>query len=159
MSSIPEFVELIKVTKYKVEKMYLEELVLRFTSLVFNWENINESLSNYMTKFMKSAVEDLYFDYNKFQDLFVRTIYLLSEFGNEIFLASNGSFSTSLFEGITIGIANNIDYYEKNKNNLKNKINQVKSDNEFNSYMGSAASSKNRVKKRVKRALQIFDSH
>lgn len=156
MSSISEFIELVKITKYKVEKMYLEELVLRFTSLVLNWNDINESLSNYMTKFMKNAVEDPDFNYDKFKNLFVRTVNLLSEYGSEVFLASNYSFSTSLFEGITIGVANNIDYYERNKDILENKIIEIKNDNEFGSYMGSAASSKSRVKKRIQRAIKIF---
>ncbi len=158
MSSIPEFIELVKITKSKVDQMYLDELVLRFTSLVFDWDEINEGLSNYMTKFMKKAVENPEFDYDKFKNLFVRTIHLLSNYGSEIFLASNSGFSTSLYEGITIGVANNIDYYEKNNSALKHKIEEIKNDREFNTYMGSAASSKNRVKKRIWRAIRIFEN-
>lgn len=157
LSSIPEFVELVKITKNKVEQMYLEELALRFTSLVFNWNDVNESLSNYMTHFMKIAVGNPEFEYDKFQNLFKRTIHLLSHIGNEVFLASNYGFSTSLFEGITIGVANNIDYYENNIDVLKCKISDLKTDPEFGNYMGSAASSKSRVKKRIQRAIKVFE--
>jgi hypothetical protein len=157
MSSIPEFVGLIKITKSRIKQMYLDELVLRFTSLVFDWDKINEGLPNYMTKFMGEAVRDPKFDYCKFQDIFVRTVHLLSDLGKGIFLTSNGLFSTSLFEGITIGVANNIDFYEKNKYMLNDKIKEIKKDNEFNSYMGSSASSKNRVKGRIRRAIRIFE--
>jgi len=157
LSKMPDFIELVSITKVKVEQMYLEELVLRFTSLVFNWDDVNESLSNYMTKFMETAVENPKFDYEKFKNLFVRTIHLLSVFGKEVFLASNSGFSTSLFEGITIGVANNIDYYEKNIDILGDKISEIKIDSEFGKYMGSAASSKNRVKKRIQRAIKVFE--
>ena len=152
-----EFVKLIRTTEPKTEQMYLQELVLRFTSLVLNWKDINEGLSNYMTNFMKEAVENPDFDYEMYRGLFLRTFSLLSEYGDDIFLGRNNMFSPSLFEGITIGIANNVDYYEKNKETLKEKIKEIKKDDIFISYMGSAASSKNRVKKRIKRAVEIFE--
>ena len=158
MSEIEEFVKLMRTTKPKMEQMYPQELVLRFTSLVYNWNDINESLSNYMSDFMKKAVENSEYDYDKYKNLFRRTIGLIWECGDGTFLGSNGNFSPSLFEGITVGVANNIDYYERNKHSLQAKINEVKKDGEFRSYMGSAASSKNRVKKRIKRAIDILKS-
>lgn len=151
-----EFRGLIKLSKSKVDQMYLEELVLRFTSLVDNWESMDDSLSNYMSGFMRDAVQTPDFDYDRYSDLLERTFKVLSIYDESIFIANNNNFSTSLYEGITIAIANNIDYYENHTDVILVNINTLKEDEEFKSYMGSAASSKNRVQNRIRRAMHLF---
>ena len=119
MSGDEKFKALIRPTSKQDEEKYLEELVLRFATLVNDWKNVNEGLSGYMTKYMKKVVEDKDFDYVSLENLFTRTIKVLYPFGFEIFRAKgNGLLSTSLYDGITIGVASNIDYYEKTDKNI-----------------------------------------
>jgi len=142
--------------KQKAEK-YPEELVLRFSSLVYNSEIITESLSVYMTDFMRDVVNKKTVNFLEFEKLFDRTFNLISPLGCEIFRGANGSFSSSYFDGITIGIARNIDFYEKERpENLKQKINELRDSDKFKKFMGTAASSKDRVMGRIRVAVEIF---
>lgn len=142
--------------KQKAEK-YPEELVLRFSSLVYNSENITESLSVYMTDFMRDVVKNKTVNFVELECLFDRTFNLISPLGCEIFKGANGSFSSSYFDGITIGIARNIDYYEQtNLEFLTQKIKELRNSEKFKKFMGTAASSKDRVIGRIRIAVEIF---
>ena len=77
MAAKDDFIELIRPTDRQREQKYLEELVLRFTSLVNNnweksdnWKNTADKLSTYMTHFMKNATEDESFDFDSLANLF-----------------------------------------------------------------------------------------
>ena len=159
MTEDQKFKDLIRPTSKQVEEKYLEELVLRFASLVYDWRNVSEGLSGYMTKYMRKVVENKDFDYLSLENLFNRTINILYPLGFEIFrAAANGVFSTSLYDGITVGVASNIDYYEKvDRNEVVEKIKEIKINNEFRKYTGSASNSKYRVIKRIEVALIIFN--
>jgi hypothetical protein len=120
MAAKDEFIELIRPTDKQREQKYPEELVLRFASLVNNnwkksdnWKNTGDKLSMYMTQFMKNVTADQSFDFDSLANLFERTLNMLSPLGSDIFRAANGIFSSSYYDGVTIGIASNIDYYEK----------------------------------------------
>src|SRR5690606_3979574 len=51
-SSRDQFVELIKPTEKQKEELYLDELVLRFCSLLENKNSIKENISQHMTNYM-----------------------------------------------------------------------------------------------------------
>jgi hypothetical protein len=164
MASDETFIRLIQPTKRQQEQKYLEELVLRFVSLMnnewessINWENTSDKLSTYMTLFMKRTTRDLSFDFDYFETLFQRMLKLLEPLGYEIFRASNGVFSTSYYDGITIGTASNIDYYEKVESSIiKQKINELVTSPIFIKNIGAGSSTKNRVINRIKISLDIF---
>ena len=150
------FIALIEPTEKQLVELYLEELVLRFFSLYDNWKNVKTILSNHMTEFMRDAITNNIFDYN-LEELFLRIIKLLKPLGTEIFRFKNGIFSTSLYDAITICIGLNIDYYETaDIEDIKNRINILKSDESFRKYTGAASNSSTRVIKRIERALQIM---
>ncbi|HII80711.1 MAG TPA: DUF262 domain-containing protein [Methanosarcina sp.] len=165
MASDETFIRLIQPTKRQEEQKYLEELVLRFVSLMnnewensINWENTGDKLSTYMTLFMKRTTRDLNFNFGYYETLFQRMLKLLEPLGYEIFRASNGVFSTSYYDGITIGIASNIDYYEKVESSIiKQKINELVTSPIFIKNIGAGSSTKNRVINRIKIALDIFN--
>nr|WP_319491822.1 DUF262 domain-containing protein [uncultured Desulfobacter sp.] len=151
-----EFINLIGPTDRQIEELYLDELVLRFCSLFQNVDNINENISQHMTNFMKEIVKQPD-SIHTFKNFFRRTLSLLSPIGKEVFRGSNNVFSTSLYDGITIGIAQNIDKYESYKTpEIVEKIEQLKKDEDFKKASGSAANSKTRIQKRLNVANALF---
>ncbi|MGE1103393.1 DUF262 domain-containing protein [Peribacillus simplex] len=159
MAKSETFVNLINVSDQKKSEGYLQELVLRISSLYKNWKNVDTTnISKYLTKFMESAVRNG-FDYS-FENLLERTINILSPLGPSIFRFTNNQLSTSLIDGIFIGISMNIDKYQDlQTEKVLEKINLLKGDSIFRSYTGSASSSKSRVIKRIDRAMEIFSEN
>jgi hypothetical protein len=156
MASNADFIELINISEAQIEELYLEELVLRFSSLYEAWDRVEMSINFFMTEFMKAAVENDSLDVVKHKEIFVRTINLLKIFDNKIFRFDKAGFSTSLYDAITIGISKNLDYYENNMGEILKRIERLKNNTDFRKYTGSAANSQSRVKNRIKTALDIF---
>ncbi|MCG8539251.1 MAG: DUF262 domain-containing protein [Clostridia bacterium] len=150
------FVNLMNVSEQKKSEGYLQELVLRISSLYNNWNNVStKHMSKHMTKFMENAVKNG-FNYN-FENLLIRTINVLAPLGSRIFRFSNNQLSTSLVDAIFTGVAMNIEHYESIPPiKLTNKIDVLKIDEEFRKYTGSDSSSKSRVVKRMNRAKKLF---
>lgn len=150
-----EFLEVLCLTKRQLSYLYNEELVLRFVAL-FETEIDSKLLSTHLTHFMKKTVKDNEFDSERFSDILKRTVKLLKPVGKSAFRFSNGSFSSSLFDAIFLGIGRNVDYYEEHPELIKSKIDEIISDEEFRKYTGSASNSKFRVQNRIKIADRIF---
>lgn len=165
-----KFKEIISPTDKQVDELYLEELILRYSSLFRRSESVNKNISQYMTNFMSKVVkgdikeelkkdeEYIAFDYQGMEENFLKTTELLHSFGSEIFRASNGSFSSSFFDAIFTSIAENIEYYSNNKDAISGKISELKSKKSFRDLMGSSASSSTRVKNRQRIAKEIFSN-
>ena len=111
----------------------------------------------YMTQFMKNVTKDENFDFDSLESLFERTLNVLSPLGSDIFRATNGIFSSSYYDGITMGIAPYIDYYEKlDQTEIIGKIDKLIKDEKFQRNVGAASGTKNRVINRIKVSLEIF---
>ena len=96
-------------------------------------------------------------DHTVKESIFSRTLSLLHPLGRTIVNGKNNQFSTSLYDGVFNGISYNIDYYEtKNKDEINAKIELLKEDNEFKQASGVGSNYKERTKKRIQRALEIF---
>ena len=150
------FKKLIKPTEKQLEELYLDELVLRFCSLYKNEEKVRDNISNHMTEFMREAVK-YPAKIPDYENIFIRTINIISPLGNKIFRGNKGGFSSSLYDCIFIGIAQNIDKYEKASTvSLQKKISQLKKSSDFREASGTASNSKARVIKRLKVAGDIF---
>lgn len=151
------FIDLIGPTEKQIEELYLDELVLRFCSLYKNSDNIRENISQHMTGFMKNIVSQPE-KIDDFKNIFNRTINLIKPIGKGAFRGTNNVLSTSLYDGITIGIAQNIDKLELlSTPYLIEKINKLKSDDEFKKASGSASNSKTRILKRLVVANELFE--
>lgn len=152
------FKEIVSLTSNQLSQGYDQELILRISSLYNNWDSIStKNMSNHMTEFMKDAVKNKSFDF-KLEKLFKETFEVLQPLGYNIFrFNSNYQFSTSLYDAIILGIANNIEAYKNMEvGEIKEKVDGLKSDDEFRRYTGPSASSKTRVKKRLNRAKEYF---
>lgn len=155
LAALPQFIELIKPSERQSSQLYLDELVLRFYSLFGNHE-IKKNISEHMTDFMRDASNNPQLSTGK-KEIFLRTIAILSQLDKNLFKGVNNQLSSSLYDGVMVGISSYIEHYEKLKpNEVMAKINELKEDEEFAKATGVAASYKHRVKTRVERALIIF---
>ncbi|MEZ4526837.1 MAG: hypothetical protein R2941_13040 [Desulfobacterales bacterium] len=99
------------------------------------------------------------FDIQYYRDIFNKVIAMIDDIGDgKIFRNNKNLFVLLDFEGITIGLAQNMNHYTGNIDLLKVKIKELKEDKKFRQVSGPASGSKNRIKARLKRANQIFAS-
>ena len=152
----PRLIGIVEPTEKQKDELYLDELVLRFFSLYNNYQNVNKNLSEHMTDYMKQATNGAV-NYRETVDVINRVIELLKPIGRAALSGNNGQFSTSLYDGIFNGVASNLDYYEVSGiEKLNYSIETLKSDAEFKRASGVASNYKERVKKRINRAIEIF---
>jgi hypothetical protein len=157
MAQKEQFLKLLLPTPKQVQEKYPEELILRFISLVDDYEKMTDSLSIYMTDFMKDVVDGKKaINLNDLEKLFDRTIGLLYPLGSEIFRGDNGSFSSSYYDGMMIGIARNIDFYERKQDVMSQRVKKLKTNEKFKKYMGTGAATKDRVIGRIRAAVEVF---
>lgn len=156
LSSNIDFIELVQPTQKQQDELYLDELVLRFFSLFESHEKVNKNLSEHMTEYMKMATKDEV-DYEGKVEVFNRVVKIVSPLGRSALSGRNGQFSTSLYDGIFNGVAGNIDYFERSdESKLREKVDALKDDEEFKKVSGVSSNYKERVKKRIERALEVF---
>ncbi|WP_368246511.1 DUF262 domain-containing protein [Clostridium paraputrificum] len=160
LSQDANFKRLIAISEQRLKELYDQELILRFIALYNSeLESINtKNMSEFMTNYMRKAVSNKDFDYDKCKIIFRKTMDILSCLEGGIFKFANNQFSTSLYDAITVSIANNIEKYSTySKGELEKVIEVLKSDDEFRKYVGAASSSRTRVVKRMERAFEIFN--
>lgn len=166
-SSVNELVEELSKNEYfrkytqlsrqKKQELYDQEIILRFIAFLNNFENINSNTEIFLDSFMQKAVKNPKFDGNRYRQIFISVMTLIEELDDElIFRNKRNAFVPALFEAITIGVAENINLYEGNKELLREKIALLKEDEIFKRFSGSASNSKSRIKNRLGRVQEIF---
>lgn len=155
------FRELISLSDEQIELLYHEELALRFVSLYKNMENVKSGLSHHMTAFMKQSLNNKDFDYVKYENIFVNVFSLLKPLGKNIFRKrgsrKGGRFITTVYDIITIGVAENYEYYKsRDIQIIKDKIiaNESRIDEITKSSGGN--DQKGRIINRLKEARRVF---
>lgn len=156
MAESQTFIELIQPTQRQLEQLYMDELVLRFCSLVDFQEELSENISHHMTSYMKKTVrhpEKIPHLEKKFNEV----LQILKPIGKDVFRGNNYVFSTSLYDCIMIGLSNHMDYYKNVRTDLLlTKIEELKGNESFKKASGSASASKSRILKRIDVANQVF---
>ncbi|MDJ0560538.1 MAG: DUF262 domain-containing protein [Microcystis sp. M53599_WE4] len=151
------FKSLTQLSSGKLNELYDQELVLRFFAFYKNAENVNENMEKFLNDFMERTVENANFDYDVYESLIMRVLELIYQIeDNKIFRNERNLFVPAYFEGILIGVAQNIETYAEDLELLKSKITQLKSDNDFKKYSGTSSNSKSRIRNRLKRVDEIF---
>ncbi len=129
-----EFLDLIQLSDEKIEKLYPNELVLRFSALYSDniiTKNLKKHLNSYMSSMVRKNIDNE--EINTLESIFKRTINILIKTNEKNIFHKNG-FSIALYDGIMIGLARNIEKYENNVELVKSKINELKNNDEFYSY-------------------------
>lgn len=159
LSKNSSFRSLTELSLQKKQELYDQELILRFIALLDN-PTINDNLENYLDKFMEKSVKSDDFKKEYYLYIFNEVLDLLNSIGDtKIFRNERNLFVPALFEGITVGLAQNIEYYKCNPKILQDKIALIKNDDDFKKYSGSASNSKSRLNRRINRANLIFSLH
>lgn len=150
-----DFIRLVRATERQKSELYLDELVLRFYSLL--WDEIpKRNLGEHLSEYMKAASDD-HALYSGRKELFLEVIGVLSRIGDEkVFAGANHAFSPSKYDGIMHGIAKHIGRYRNDHEAARAKIEELISDPEFVAATGVASNYKERVKKRIERAEAVF---
>lgn len=151
------FKYLTQLSNGKLNELYDQELVLRFFAFYKNAENVNENMEKFLNDFMERTVQNASFEYDVYESLIMRVLELIYKIkDNKIFRNERNLFVPAYFEGILIGVAQNIETYAENLELLKSKITQLKSDKDFKRYSGTASNSRSRIRNRLKRVDEIF---
>ena len=151
------FKSLTQLSSGKLNELYDQELVLRFFAFYKNAENVNENMEKFLNDFMEETVQDASFKYDVYESLIMRVLELIYQIEDKkIFRNERNFFVPAYFEGILIGVAQNIETYAEDLELLKSKITQLKSDNDFKRYSGTASNSRSRIRNRLKRVDEIF---
>lgn len=159
LSQNDKFKKLTELSWQKKQELYDQELILRFIAFYNKIGEINCNTENFLNNFMEKAVIDEKFDTAFYKNIFIEVINMIDHIGDDkIFRNSRNSFVPAYFEGILIGVAQNIDLYRGNTELLKVKIEELKMDADFRRFSGSASNSKSRIKTRLSRANEIFNN-
>lgn len=157
LSKNEDFIKLVSLSGQKKQELYDQELVLRFVAFLGNADKINANTEIFLDKFMETAVKDKEFDVGYYEELFVKVMRMLRDAGDSsMFRNDRKGFVPAYYEGITLGIAQNIEKYEARPELILERIQALKEDREFKKYSGSASNSKSRIKNRLKVANKIF---
>ncbi|MCQ4669753.1 DUF262 domain-containing protein [Lactonifactor longoviformis] len=157
LSKNSNFLRFTQLSKQKKQELYDQELILRFIAFYNSVEKINSNTETYLDNFMQESVENGNFDVEKYRRLFKEVMELLGKHCDDnIFRNERNSFVPALFEGITLGIAENMERYKKNPDLINEKICVLKQDGDFKRFSGSASNSKSRIRNRLGRVKEIF---
>lgn len=156
-----KFLELINISETQEKSLFADELVLRFCAL-YKSGKLTKVLTKHLDMFMKQTVKETTKDNSiilEYGYAFNRNIELLSKLNdNKIFIPSSGrgGFSTSIYDGVMIGLSNNIELYEDNIKLLREKINLLKEVFNEKNILGSQAHNPKNVMRRIDIAKDIF---
>ena len=158
LSSLGNFKTLTNLSSQKQLELYDQELILRFVAFYKNVSSINENTEKYLNNFMENASSDDTFNSDEYRSVFIEVLDMIAQLDDsyKIFRNHKNTFVPAYFEGILIGIAENIELYRADSELLRTRISQLKKDEDFKRYSGSSSSSKSRNKNRLNRAITIF---
>lgn len=157
LSQNEDFKKLVSLSGSKKQELYDQELILRFIAFLHNVDKINSNTEKYLDEFMEKAVKDAEFDIEYFENIFVTVMKMLVDVcDNNVFRNDRNAFVPAYYEGITIGIAQNIEKYQKDNQLIPERVIRLKENVDFKKYAGSASNSKNRIRNRLRIANEIF---
>ncbi len=161
MAGTSDFKKTVNLSHEQNECLFNEELVLRFMSLYDGGEEIEirSGFAQYMTDYMKKALQNEAYDYSEHEKIFLRVFKVLVKLGPTVFRQKNGMFATSLFDVVTYGVAINIDKYEMEEperiaNLIDNKVRKNETFIKFSRRGGN--NQKERIVNRIKVAKEVF---
>ena len=150
-----DFSFIVDASDRKRQRLWDEELVLRFVALIGSWRTVDASMSRFITSYMRMMLEKKADIDEKTVDRFYSVMKLLRPFGRGLFRVHT-AFSSSLYDAITIGVSENFSVLSNDRELLTKVINAIKGSDEFRDLRGGASSS-SRTKVRLQLAMDIID--
>lgn len=163
LSKNTKFREIVSVSNDAIEKMYYEELVLRFIALFnggtrYKQDTIQDYMDDYMENRCKKPNPELL---ERDKQTFNKIIDFLYDLENvlefDVFKLSKFYFTTSMYDSIMLSLASQIEKVNQlDKEDIKNRINVLRVDETFNKYVGSASSNPASITNKVDVAKKIL---
>ena len=154
------FREIVNISVANEEKMYYEELILRYLTLKnkgtrYSQSNIQDYMDNYLENQCKEFDE---IQIQKDKELFLDIMKILEELKDEnIFKLGRRYFTTSMYDAIMLSLSEStIKLEELDVAQLGEKIANLKENDEFNKYVGSASSNPTSITNKVKIAKKVL---
>ena len=154
------FREIVNISVSNEEKMYYEELVLRYLTLKNKGTRYSQSnIQDYMDDYLESQCKE----FNEVQmemdkALFLNIIKILEELKDEnIFKLGRRYFTTSMYDAIMLSLSERtVDLESINIEQLGEKIVELKANEDFKKYVGSASSNPTSITNKVKIAKEVL---
>lgn len=154
------FREIVNISVSNEEKMYYEELVLRYLTLKNKGTRYSQSnIQDYMDDYLESQCKE----FNEVQmemdkSLFLNIIKILEKLKDEnIFKLGRRYFTTSMYDAIMLSLSERtVDLESINIEQLGEKIVELKANEDFKKYVGSASSNPTSITNKVKIAKKVL---
>jgi len=164
LSDNPNFLNTISISDRLLDEQYHMELVLRFIGLLHFEYDQKKDLGDYLDEINEAIITGGKFDFKATKQNFDLTFdYLNRALGEKAFKKYDGSdfkgkFLESAFEAIAVGLAFNIDHYQKNKDEaiLERKAQLLYQQDEYQKSSGSGSTAKIRIPKLVPFGKKFF---
>lgn len=150
------FRKLMNLNDDKIDRFANQELILRFISFTYKFEEYTGKLSKFLNDFMKKFRNPSTQDMTKFSEIFKRTIDLIYiKILNKNKLPALSKATT---EAIFVGVARNIEKLENSTSEeLEQKFESLRRDELFSlNSLKEGLAQKDKVKKRLQRSIEIF---
>ena len=160
LSQNSTFREIVNISVSNEEKMYYEELVLRYLTLKNKGTRYSQAnIQDYMDDYLESQCKE--FDDAKIQadkELFFDIMKLLKNLKEQnIFKLGKRYFTTSMYDAIMLSLSEStIKLKELDIDQLSKNIEILKENNDFNKYVGSASSNPTSITNKVKIAKKVL---
>lgn len=159
LAQLNDFKKVTDLPHKKQNELYDRELVLRFIAFCEDPTGINCSIQAFLDGYMrKHAKGELPFDstnYERtFKEVFSRLASLTEPRG---IFRKDGRFLAAYFEGITVGLAKNLELYphdDSGRKHLQETIDTLKQDKGYTKLWTS--NSQTRIRERLKTAIELF---
>ena len=154
------FRDIVNISVSNEEKMYYEELVLRYLTLKNKGTRYSQAnIQDYIDDYLESQCTE--FDEVQMETdrvMFSNIMKILEELKDEnIFKLGKRYFTTSMYDAIMLSLSDStVDLENVNINQLGEKIVILKESEAFNKYVGSASSNPTSITNKVKIAKKVL---
>ena len=154
------FRDIVNISVSNEEKMYYEELVLRYLTLKNKGTRYSQAnIQDYMDDYLESQCIE--FDEVQMETdrvMFSNIMKILEELKDEnIFKLGKRYFTTSMYDAIMLSLSDStVDLENVNINKIGEKIVILKESEAFNKYVGSASSNPTSITNKVKIAKKVL---
>ena len=161
LAKYENFKKIIRPTDYQLERMFLEEMVLRYFAIIKEYKNwyLTKDIKHYLDDFMRDVTKDkIFIEYDIEENKFYKICDFFANYSKP-FNAKNKKFSASIYETLMFVAHYYYDYYIEKNNTIKfkDRKNKLLKDEKFQKFAGHQTSQKERLKKKLERAKEIFD--
>ena len=138
-------------------RMKEQELILRFYSLFYDFEDYKKVLKSFMNKFMAKNRNFEVHPKDELENLFQNTIKVIYEAIGEKAFRTGTRMNAAIYDSVMVGVAKRLqDKPEIDLNKLLQQYEWLLEQSDFKSFVESSTSSENSVKGRINKSIEAF---